>query len=175
MKITKKATAATFGAMALMLIGTNALAHPGGWGMGGAMGPGMMRGVGPCVAAAGADEATCPLAGGGGPRANAGRGCAAYGTGEPGAAAQPLMTPEERQAFFDKMRSATTPEERQKLMLENRAEMQKRAAERGITMGPGGWGMGYGGGPGMMGYGRGGGGPGMGPMRGYNAPQTTPR
>ena len=82
------------------------------------------------------------------------------------------MTDEERQAFFDKMRNATTPEERQKLALEHRAEVQKRAAERGVTLPPaGGRGMGYGRGPGM-GYS---GGPGMGPMRGYNAPDASAR
>jgi hypothetical protein len=86
------------------------------------------------------------------------------------------MTDDERQAFLDKMRNAKTPEERQKLALENRAEMQKRAAERGIELPPmRGPRMGYGGGPGM----RQGGGPGMGygwgpgPRRGA-APETTP-
>lgn len=45
-----------------------------------------------------------------------------------------LMTPEERSAFREKMRTAKTPEERQQLALANRAEMQKRAAEKGITL-----------------------------------------
>lgn len=48
--------------------------------------------------------------------------------------AQSLMTPEERTAFRDKMRNAKTPEERQQLALANRAEMQKRATEKGITL-----------------------------------------
>lgn len=47
---------------------------------------------------------------------------------------QSLMTPEERTAFRDKMRNAQTPEERQQLALANRAEMEKRAAEKGITL-----------------------------------------
>lgn len=49
-------------------------------------------------------------------------------------AGQQLMTPEERTAMQEKMRNAKTPEERQQIALENRAEMQKRAAEKGITL-----------------------------------------
>ena len=47
---------------------------------------------------------------------------------------QQLMTPEERQALIEKMRDAKTPEERQKLAEANRAEMEKRATEKGITL-----------------------------------------
>jgi hypothetical protein len=47
---------------------------------------------------------------------------------------QQLQTPEERSAFQEKMRNAKTPEERQKLVEANRAEMQKRAKEKGITL-----------------------------------------
>jgi hypothetical protein len=49
-------------------------------------------------------------------------------------AGQQLMTPEERSALMEKMRSAKTPEERQKLAEETHAEMQKRAKEKGITL-----------------------------------------
>ena len=49
-------------------------------------------------------------------------------------AAQSLMSQEERTAFRDKMRNAKTPEERQQIALANRAEMEKRAAEKGITL-----------------------------------------
>lgn len=49
-------------------------------------------------------------------------------------AARGLMSPEERTAFREKMRAAKTPEERQQLALANRSEMQKRAAEKGITL-----------------------------------------
>jgi hypothetical protein len=63
-----------------------------------------------------------------------------------------LMTPEERQAYMDRMRNAKTPEERTKLRDEHRAEMQKRAKEKGVTLaeprGPGGPGGGPRGGPG---------------------------
>ena len=70
-----------------------------------------------------------------------------------------LMTPEERQAYIDKMRAAKTPEERTKLRDEHRAEMQKRAKEKGVTLSePGGRG-----GPGGP---RGPGGPGGGRMYG---------
>jgi hypothetical protein len=50
------------------------------------------------------------------------------------AAAQQLMTPEEQTAFREKMQNAKTPEERQKLAEANRAEMEKRAKEKGITL-----------------------------------------
>jgi hypothetical protein len=59
----------------------------------------------------------------------------AEGRGPRGAeGAQSLMTPEERTAFRDKMRNAKTPEERQQMALANRAEMEKRAADKGITL-----------------------------------------
>ncbi len=47
---------------------------------------------------------------------------------------QQLMTPEEHTAFREKMRNAATPEERQTLAEANRAEMQKRAKEKGISL-----------------------------------------
>ena len=50
------------------------------------------------------------------------------------AAAQQLLTPEEQTAFREKMQNAKTPEERQKLAETNRAEMEKRAKEKGITL-----------------------------------------
>jgi hypothetical protein len=50
------------------------------------------------------------------------------------AAAQQLMTSEERTALREKMRNARTPEERQQIAATNRAEMQKRAGEKGITL-----------------------------------------
>ncbi len=49
-------------------------------------------------------------------------------------AGQQLMTSEEQQAFIEKMRNAKTPEERQKLAEANRAEMEKRAKDKGITL-----------------------------------------
>ena len=49
-------------------------------------------------------------------------------------AGQQLMTPEERTALQEKMRNARTPEERQQIAAANRAEMQKRATEKGITL-----------------------------------------
>lgn len=50
------------------------------------------------------------------------------------AAVRELMTEQERQAMKDKMRAAKSPEERQQLMAANRAEMEKRAKEKGITL-----------------------------------------
>jgi len=49
-------------------------------------------------------------------------------------AGQQLMTPEERTALQEKMRNAMTPEERQQIATATRAEMQKRAKEKGITL-----------------------------------------
>jgi hypothetical protein len=54
-----------------------------------------------------------------------------HGRGGPGG--QQLMTPEERTALREKMRNAATPEERQQIAAATRAEMQKRAQEKGIT------------------------------------------
>lgn len=45
-----------------------------------------------------------------------------------------LTTPEERTAMREKMRAAKTPEERQQIAAANRSELQKRAAEKGITL-----------------------------------------
>jgi hypothetical protein len=50
------------------------------------------------------------------------------------AAAQQLLTPEERAAFIEKMHNAKTPEERQKIAEANRAEIEKRAKDKGITV-----------------------------------------
>jgi hypothetical protein len=50
------------------------------------------------------------------------------------AAAQELMTPEERTALQEKMRNAKTPEERQQIATATRTEMEKRAKEKGITL-----------------------------------------
>jgi len=64
------------------------------------------------------------------------RGPHAGTTGGPAGASvgQQLMTAEERTALQQKMRSAATPEERQKLAEATRTEMQKRATEKGITL-----------------------------------------
>ena len=49
-------------------------------------------------------------------------------------AAQQLLTPEERTAMLEKMLTVRTPEERQQIALANRAELEKRAKEKGITL-----------------------------------------
>jgi hypothetical protein len=56
------------------------------------------------------------------------------GGGAQHGAGQQLMTPEERTALQEKMRNAKTPEERQQIATATRAEMQKRATEKGITL-----------------------------------------
>lgn len=45
-----------------------------------------------------------------------------------------LMSEEERNNFRDQMRNAKTPEERQQIAAAGRAEMEKRAAEKGVTL-----------------------------------------
>jgi len=71
----------------------------------------------------------------GGPMGMHGMGGMGHGPmGAGPAAAQQLMTPEEQTAFREKMQNAKTPEERQKLAEANRAEMEKRAKEKGITL-----------------------------------------
>jgi hypothetical protein len=65
----------------------------------------------------------------------AGMGPGAMAGGPAGlAAAQQLMTPEERTALIEKMHNAKTPQERQQIAAANFAEMQKRAKEKGITL-----------------------------------------
>jgi hypothetical protein len=59
-------------------------------------------------------------------------GATARGTGPQ--AGHALMTPEERTTLREKMRNAATPEERQQIADATRAEMQKRAQEKGITL-----------------------------------------
>ena len=56
------------------------------------------------------------------------------GGGAQHGAGQQLMTPEERTALQEKIRNAKTPEERQQIATATRAEMQKRATEKGITL-----------------------------------------
>ena len=114
MKRTHKIAVGLISAMSLGLAVTSASAHPGP--MGGGMRAGMTGGMGPMA-----------MRGGMGP--------GAMGAGFAGpAVAQQLMTPEERTANINKMRSAATPEELQKIATANHAEMQKRATEKGITL-----------------------------------------
>jgi hypothetical protein len=115
-----------------------------------------------------------PMGGAMGPHMNGGmhaRGAMEHGPmhGPQGPAAAQLLTPEEQAAFREQMRNAKTPEERQRVAQANRAEIEKRAREKGVSLpgpragfGPQGMGPGMMGGmgPGMMG----GMGPGM--MRG---------
>ena len=108
----KRAYRVAIGSVAALSLGlaAAAFAHPGQ--MGGAMGPGMMGGMG-----------------------HGGMGPGAMGGGPAGRmAGQQLMSPEEHTALQEKMRNAKTPGERQKLAEANRAEMEKRANEKGITL-----------------------------------------
>lgn len=149
MKRTYKIAMGIVAASGLALCAAVAQAHPG---MGGGMGSwGACGGTGPSgTGPSGACDGTGPwgMGGGMGPWGMGhGRGAMGYGPMGGGFAAQQLMSPEERTALVDKMRNAKTPEERFKLAEENRAEMVKRAQEKGITLpehrGPMGFGPGF--------------------------------
>jgi len=98
------AVALSFGVAAV------AFAHPGpmSGGMGGGMGHGM--------------------------RGDMGQGMMMQGGPAGTATGQQLMTPDERSAMMEKMRSAKTPEERQKFADANHAQMEQRAKDKGITL-----------------------------------------
>ena len=120
MKTAYRVAVGTVAALSMGLAAA-AFAQPGQ--MDGAMGPGMMAGMG--------HGGMGPGAMGGGPAG--------------GMTGQQLMTPKEHTALQEKMRNAKTPEERQKIAEANRAEMEKRAKEKGVTLpGPHGPGMGFG-------------------------------
>ena len=54
----------------------------------------------------------------------------------PGAGGPQLFSKEERDAMREKVRAAKTPEEHQKLRGEYRAELERRAKEKGVTLPP---------------------------------------
>lgn len=129
MNQTYKLAAGWIAALGLGIAVTSANADPGQMaaGMGSHMQGGMQHG-----AMAGMQHG----ARGGGQHAMAGgRGHGGMTGGAAGQGAGPeLMTQEERSAMIEKMHNATTPEERQKVIAENRAEIQKRAQEKGIAL-----------------------------------------
>lgn len=104
-----------------MAVATAAYAAPGyGPGYGQGHGPGN----GPCATAG---AANCP-----GPGAGYGMGRGRMGGGPGG-----LMTEQERDAHREKMHSFTTLEQCTAYWTEHRAEMTRRAQERGVEQGPG--------------------------------------
>lgn len=128
------------GLMASVGLGLAVAAHAYPGQMGSAMGPGAQSGMqhgtkGGMSHGAMGDTARGGMGGGMGHGAMGGGSHGAMGTGATGPqAGQQLMTPEERTAIRDKMRSAATPEERQKIAEATRTEMEKRAKERGVTL-----------------------------------------
>lgn len=134
MRQSYKLAAAVAAALGLGIAAATAYAHPGQMGGGmerGAQG-GMQHGSkGPMQH--GAKEGMQHGKGGMQHGAQGGRESArGHGGAGHGAGAQ-LMTPEERTALREKMRSAT-PEERQQIAAATHAEMQKRAQDKGITL-----------------------------------------
>jgi hypothetical protein len=122
MKRTQGIVMGLVAASGLALAATLAVAHPGGgWGHG--AGPGAGRGMGMGM---GMGPGMMGQGWGGG-------GCAAAAAQSGPFAGQPLFTVEEMTAHREAMHGATTVEQRRELMLAHRGEMQRRAAERGIT------------------------------------------
>ena len=113
MKRTQKLVIGIGTAVSLGIAALAVSAHPGQMGAG--MGPGAQGG--PHQFAKG----------------GMGHGAMKHGGTGPQAARQ-LMTPEERTALQEKMRSAKTPEERQQIATATRTEMEKRAKDKGITL-----------------------------------------
>jgi Spy/CpxP family protein refolding chaperone len=123
---TRTTTIGAIAALTLALAATGAVAHSGamngdkegmagmkggmGHGMGGGMGHGMGGGMG------------------------GGMGAGMAGMHQQGGAGQALMTPQERQALREKMQAAKSPEERQALAAATRAEMEKRAKDKGVSL-----------------------------------------
>ena len=137
MKRSHKLAAGVIASLGLGMAVATAFAQPGQ--MGGGMGPhaqggmqhgamaGMQHGTMAGMQHGPGGGAQHTMAGGRG-RGGMSGGAAAHGAGPE------LMTQEERSAMIERMRNATTPEERQKIIAENRAEMEKRAKEKGITL-----------------------------------------
>ncbi len=126
MKLSNRIAAGVAVALGLGFAVAVANAHPGqmGYGMGPCAAGEMQQGMGP------------GMMGGGMGQGNMGGMRHGMGSGRMGGngIAQQLMTPDEMVAFREQMRAATTPEERQQIAQANRAEMQKRAQEKGITL-----------------------------------------
>jgi len=103
----------------------------------------------------------------------AGAGSSVFAADEPPVYGSQLMTQQERMEYRQRMRNASSAEERERIRKEHHEQMKIRAKEQGVTlpdeppprgggkgMGPGGGmgpGMGQGMGPGMGGGGMGGG------------------
>lgn len=129
MKQSHKFAAGIIASLGLGVAVSAAYAQPGP--MGGAMGPHMQGGMQHSAMAGvqhGARGGTQHGMTGGPGHGVMGGGAAGQGAG------QELTTPEERSAMIEKMRNASTPEERLKIAEEHRAEMDKRAREKGITL-----------------------------------------
>jgi hypothetical protein len=130
MKQSHKLAAGIIASLGLGVAVAAAYAHPGQMGSG--TGPHMQDGMQHGAAMAGEQHGA---RGGAQHAMPGGRGHGGLSGGAAGHGAGPeLMTQEERSAMIEKMRNARTPEERQKAIEENRAEVQKRAQEKGITL-----------------------------------------
>lgn len=130
--------AATLTAALGMGLAAVAFANPGAMGeaTGSGMGPGMGRGMAMHGGSTGQakGQAMGHQAMGHQAQGHQAQGRQAMGEAADHAAIEQIMTPDERTALMEKMRSAKTPEDRQQLAQATRTEMQKRANEKGITL-----------------------------------------
>jgi len=124
----KRSQKFAIGIIASLSLGLALAAHANPGQMGGGMGPGATGGM-----QHGMQGGMQGSMGPGAMRGGNGSGAMGHGAAGP-QAGQQLMTPEERIAIQEKMGTAATPEERQKLAEATHAEMQKRAKEKGITL-----------------------------------------
>lgn len=115
-------------------LATTAYAHPMGGNMGNGTGPGAQQGQHQGMH--GGMQRMSQGGKHGAQHAQRGEGCDAAKNQTPRGpqTGQSLITPEERSAMREKMQNAKSPEERQQIAQANRAEMEKRAAEKGITL-----------------------------------------
>lgn len=115
-------------------LATTAYAHPMGGNMGNGTGPGAQQGQHQGMH--GGMQRMSQDGKHGAQHAQRGEGCDAAKNQTPRGpqTGQSLITPEERSVMREKMQNAKTPEERQQIAQANRAEMEKRAAEKGITL-----------------------------------------
>ena len=119
-----KTTLGAIATLGLALGASLAIAHSGGMG---AMDGSKEGGMGRHGAMSGAMQ-------GGGMHGGGMHGGGMGGMHGGGMAGQQLMTPQERDALREKMAAAKTPEERQALAAATRADMEKRAKEKGIAL-----------------------------------------
>jgi len=129
----KRTTKAVVGIAAVLSLGiaAGAYAHTG---MGQGMGHGMSQGQGMGHGMGQGQGMGHGMGQGHGRKGGMGSGAMMRGGSTGPMAGNQLMTAEERTAQREKMQAATTPEERRAIAEGHRAEMEKRAKDKGVTL-----------------------------------------